>query len=122
MSIIAHPHTDSIQGRQLKAAIALTKILEHHLPAADWHISGVYAGTLDGQISKRRDDETRADLAEWATFFGATVEEDKPHSDRRSGDIFTTVEVTTTYREVPVRMWGHVNRTKADEQKAEATA
>lgn len=114
VTILAQPHTDSVRGRQLTAALALAKILEHDLPLVHWFISPTSSDSLRGHIDAfgRTGAQIREDIARYAEFLCASVTEEDE-------DIpLPRLAVQAIYRNVPIRVWAY--KPADDEQKAEA--
>lgn len=109
MSIISDTPITSVQGAQLTAALALSKILEHdELPRASWTVHE--DGSLTGQIHlPNNDDKAHAAVLEYAQFLGREAVEE-PSSSRR----YITVAAEATYQDAPVRVWTHVSSKKAE--------
>lgn len=106
MTIISDPPVQSVQGKQLTAALALAKILEHDLPDASWYIGYRIPGSLRGRVNDVMCDatpeEVRENLRPYAEFFGAEIVEES------EGDDGSHLIVRAVYRDVPVTVRGYL--------------
>ena len=114
------PHADTVQGRQMVAAIAVAKALEHNLPeVTHWIITTDQAvrGMLKPQIA------WLARLHEWAHFLApVNGEPPRPCIKRRVGSHGANVEVTSTYRGVPFCIYHMASTAELKELAASRSA
>lgn len=104
MTEIQQPLTDQqIREHQAEVVSVLDELLALPLPLADWHVSCIYLRELAGQIPSSLRDvaEVRDDLAAWAKYLGAEIQERR----RRR---YTEASVCTMRDGITVRVWAHI--------------